>query len=117
MLNDNILYIIIEKLDTKTLFKVDQIGELKHITTSICQKRIKATKTLQKFYRNRVKYYISNKKKIFGGYDERLQNLYEEQRKNRYTLVQLACMNRPYTEKLIMNMYSIRSGQLGYPCM
>ena len=59
---DNILYLIIKKLDTKTLLEVDQIEELKFITTPIYQRRIKATKILQKFYRNQVKNYIADKK-------------------------------------------------------
>ena len=58
IINDNILYLIIKKLDTKTLFEVDKIEELKFITTPICQRRIETTKILQKFYRNQVKKYI-----------------------------------------------------------
>ncbi len=61
MINYNVLYIIIEKLDTKTLFNLNKIKYFQNCTHEECNKRHRASFVLQKFYRNQVKKYIKNK--------------------------------------------------------
>ncbi len=61
MINYIIAYLIIAKLDTETLFNLNQIKQFQNYTDSECNKRFKATFILQNFYRNQVKNILKTK--------------------------------------------------------
>ena len=54
MINYNVLYLIITKLDTKTLFNLHNHKEFQQFTDSECKERINAAKIIQKYSKNYI---------------------------------------------------------------